>query len=101
MIDCTTCTVPTDNLAGVCNFCLDYVPPAAAGSLQVDRPCWLVAQGDASSVDVYRSPLVKAGSRVLSPVLEFIAANGLQLVYTETDEDPAWMHGERIREIYA
>ena len=100
MIECITCTVPTENAEGVCSFCSDYKPPAAGG-LQIDRPCWLVVQGDASGVHVYRSPLVKAGSRMFAPVREHIDTHGLSLVYTETDEDPEWMHGQRVREIYA
>lgn len=69
--------------------------------LDVGRPTWLTAQGDASGVAVYRSPLVKHDSRMFEPVLEFIADHGLGLAYTETEADPDWMHGQRIREIYA
>jgi hypothetical protein len=90
--------VPTDNLE-VCDFCLDYEPPTQR--LDVERPCMLTAQGDAARVEVFRSPLVKAGSRMFAPVREHIETHGLKLVYTETDVDPDWMHGERIREIYA
>ncbi|WP_207544681.1 hypothetical protein [Mycolicibacterium conceptionense] len=91
--------MPTDNTE-VCDFCLTYEPPTD-GSLLVDRPFWLVAQGDASSVHVYRSPLVKPGKRMFEPVAEYIAEHGLSLVYAETDEDPEWIHGKRIREIYS
>ena len=69
--------------------------------LDVVRPCWLTAHGDASRVQVYRSPLVKAGSRMFAPVREHLKDHEMTLVYTEADEDPEWMHGKRIREIYA
>lgn len=74
------------------------VPPQR---LKVNDPCWLTAQGDASGVQVYRSPLIDQDDEALVPVLAFIADHGLSLVYTETDPDPAWMHGQRVREIYA
>ena len=99
MTDCQLCTVPTENVDGVCSFCRDYMPPSQR--LDVNRPCWLTATGDAYRVQVYRSPLVKAGSRMLAPVRDFIADHGLELAYTETDEAAEWMHGQRVREIYA
>jgi hypothetical protein len=98
VIDCISCTVPTGN-PEVCDFCQDYVPPAE--SLYVDEPCWLVATGDSTKVEIYRSPLVKRDDESTSPALDFIETHGLKLVFTETDEDSAWMFGERIREIYA
>ncbi|WP_448424523.1 hypothetical protein [Mycobacterium novum] len=103
MIDCSSCTVPTSNPGGVCVFCLDYQPPAQVGHIDIDRPCWLTARGDATRVEVYRSPLVKRDSRMSTPVADHLADHGLSLVYTETyDACPSeWMHGQRVREIYA
>ena len=98
MIDCTDCTVPTDNPGGVCSFCLDYVPPSQR--LDITHRSWLTAHGDTSRVELFRSPLIKTQSRRFGPVLDYIAAHGLELAYTETDEDNEWMLGQRIREIY-
>lgn len=65
------------------------------------HPRLLTAAGDAARVEVWRSPLVKLDSTIFAPVREHLEANELTLVYTEAEEDTEWMHGERIREIYA
>lgn len=69
--------------------------------LDIDRPCLLTASGDADLVEVTRSPLVTVGSRLLAPVLDYLASHGLRSVYRETEEDPHWAYGQRIREIYS
>lgn len=46
-------------------------------------------------------PVGEAWQAMFKPVLDFIADHGLSLVYTETDAEPEWIHGQRIREIYA
>ena len=72
-----------------------------ASPLGVMHPCLLTATGDAARVEVWRSPLVKLDSRLFTPVREHLATHGLTLVFTEAEDDTEWMHGERIREIYA
>ncbi|MFA5707393.1 hypothetical protein [Mycolicibacterium sp.] len=100
MIDCLSCTVPTDSPEGVCGFCLDYAEEHGP-RLAIGKEGWLTAEGDADRVTVFRSPLVKVSGRMFSPVRDHVEACGLRLVYTETDEDPEWIYGQRIREIYA
>lgn len=99
MIDCSSCTVPTDNLGGVCSFCLDYATEHGP-RLNVNDPCWITAKGTDTLVEVYRSPLVDMCAED-EAVFKFIEYHGLSLVYTETDLAPSWMYGQRIREIYA
>lgn len=69
--------------------------------LDIDRPCWLTARGDAKRVEVYRSPLVKPDSQMFKPVADHLADHGLSLVYTDTYDDDGMMHGQRVREIFA
>lgn len=66
----------------------------------VDRPCWLIAHGDAHRLEVLRSPLVTESKRMYAPVRQFIADHGLVLAARETFEDAVWMGGEVEMSVY-
>lgn len=97
LIDCPNCTVPTSNL-GVCNFCLDYQPPAMI--LDVADPCWLIANGDRHRVEVMRSLLLETTDDEYAPVQEYIAEHGLVLAAQETFADDRWMTGSVEFSVY-
>ena len=66
----------------------------ASHSLEVVRPCWLIANGDAERVEVLRSPLVKHTKRMYQPVRQYIAEHGLVLAALGTFDDADWMGGQ-------
>lgn len=73
--------------------------------LQVFKPCFLRADSFETSagtvVDVYRSVLLTDDRPMYTPVAEFIAAHGLQLIAKEVRDDDQMMFGEAERLIYA
>ncbi|TDZ75215.1 hypothetical protein DE4585_01575 [Mycobacteroides salmoniphilum] len=61
--------------------------------LSVTEPQWLVALGDPTRVDIYRSPVVREDDSIYRPVREYIDNHGLVLAAQETFTDAGWMFG--------
>ena len=74
--------------------------PAFRLPLEVVRPCWLIAIGDAERVEVLRSPLVSEGDSWIVPVRRFIAENRLVLAAREAFEDDGWIYGSVEMSVY-
>lgn len=68
--------------------------------LEITRPCWLIAYGNAERVEVLRSPLVQDTHKWLQPVSQYIREHDLVLAARETFEDPDWMFGEVEVSVY-
>ena len=68
--------------------------------LDVTKPHWLIANGDAERVEVLRSPLVREQHSMYQPVRRYIAYHGHVLAAQETFDDDEWMHGQVEVSVY-
>lgn len=68
--------------------------------LEITKPCWLIAIGDASRIEVLRTPLVRDTDSIYEPVRRFIDEHGLVLAAQETFKDRDWIFGEVEMSVY-
>ncbi|MFC6009575.1 hypothetical protein [Nocardia lasii] len=61
----------------------------------------MIAESDADSVRVYRSPVVQDTDPLFQPVRDRVRDLGLVLAISEEFEDSEWMFGKVIVEVYA
>lgn len=59
----------------------------ASPPFEIIRPCWLIAVGDSSRVEVIRSVQLREDDESIDPIREFVSEHGLVLAAQRTFDD--------------
>lgn len=68
----------------------DDVIDTETDPIDIVRPHWLIATGDAGRIEVLRSLQLRETSPMFAPVKDYIDRHGLVLAARETFEDDNW-----------